>query len=298
MKIGIPRALYYHSYSYLWKTFFDNINIEYIISPPTNKNILKMGKDIALDETCLPIKIYLGHIAYLINKCDYILIPRYLGEEKTNLSCIKFNSLYDVICNTFKNINILNYNIDYTQNKDHIKELINLGITLGKTKKQSYNATLNAYKAYISYKQYNYIQQNKLLNNNNKKILILSHSYNIEDELIGKKIINILNKYNIDIILSSKYISNNDLSYKISKTLYWQSSKEILNALEYYKDNVDGIILLTSFPCGNDCLVNELIIRKLNNYKIINIVIDELNSDTGLITRLESFIDIINGITI
>ena len=70
-------------------------------------------------------------------------------------------------------------------------------------------------------------------------------------------------------------------------------SKKLLNALDYYIDKVNGIILLTAFPCGNDCLVNELILRKINT-PIVNIVVDEVNSEVGLITRLESFIDIIN----
>ena len=35
-------------------------------------------------------------------------------------------------------------------------------------------------------------------------------------------------------------------------------------------------------------------IRKLKNIPILNLLIDEATSETGLITRLESFIDIIN----
>lgn len=299
MKIGIPRALYYHSYSYLWKSFFDNLGIDYIISPKTNKEILKVGKGLSTDETCLPAKIYLGHINYLIDKCDYVLVPRYLGNDKINLSCIKFNSMYDIVKNTFKNIKTIDYNIDYTKNTNLKNEFIKIGKFLGMDKQKVITAFNRAYNDFNDYKLHEYFLQEKKLNNkDSKKVLILSHSYNIEDEIIGKKVSNILSSYNIDIILSNKFIVNEDTSSNISKTLYWDSSRQILNSLDYYKDKVDGIVILTSFPCGNDCLVNELILRKVKNKKIINIVIDEVNASAGLVTRLESFIDIINGITI
>ena len=63
--------------------------------------------------------------------------------------------------------------------------------------------------------------------------------------------------------------------------------------IQKYKSSVDGIILLTTFPCGPDSLANELILRKVKGMPISYITIDNNASDTGLITRLESFIDII-----
>ena len=70
MKIGIPKALYYHKYGYLWKKFFEYLEIPYIVSENTNKNILEQGKKHATDETCIPCKIYLGHIENLKNKLE------------------------------------------------------------------------------------------------------------------------------------------------------------------------------------------------------------------------------------
>ena len=50
---------------------------------------------------------------------------------------------------------------------------------------------------------------------------------------------------------------------------------------------------MTSFPCGPDSLINELLIRKIKDIPIINIIVDEQTSEAGLHTRLESFVDII-----
>ena len=52
--------------------------------------------------------------------------------------------------------------------------------------------------------------------------------------------------------------------------------------------------MLSSFPCGTDSIVNELVIRNIE-LPIINLVIDDVNSFTGIETRIESFLDIINN---
>ena len=76
IRIGIPRGLLYYRDYILWKTFFEGIGCTLILSPPTNKGIIDKGGNISIDESCLPAKIYLGHVKELSQKCDYILVPR------------------------------------------------------------------------------------------------------------------------------------------------------------------------------------------------------------------------------
>ena len=52
---------------------------------------------------------------------------------------------------------------------------------------------------------------------------------------------------------------------------------------------------MSVFPCGTDALTNDIAIRKVNNIPTLNIVLDEQQANAGLITRLESFIDIIES---
>ena len=40
-------------------------------------------------------------------------------------------------------------------------------------------------------------------------------------------------------------------------------------------------------------MVNDLVIRKIKNKPILNLVIDEQDASAGLYTRLESFVDIL-----
>lgn len=295
MKIGIPRALFYYRYQTLIKTFLNELDIDYIISDPTTKQTLEDGNKLAPPESCISLKIFLGHIKNLINKCDYILIPHIESLKKDEKVCTNFYLLYDLVNNLF-NINILDINIDETHKKHEKNAFIELGLYLG----FSFNKTLSAYKKAKEKEkkvQNNLLlKQTNILNNNNKKILLAGHPYNIYDELIGKPIINILKENNIDIVYADIY-DKKELeteSKEISKDTYYTINKELMGAIAKYKNNVNGIIIISAFPCATDSITNELIIRNIKNKPIITIIQDEETETTGLITRLESFIDIIN----
>ena len=103
-------------------------------------------------------------------------------------------------------------------------------------------------------------------------------------------------KNNIEIIDANIFDEKEVDKYSnmISSDNYFTLNKELMSGTEKYKDNVDGIILISCFPCGPDSICNELIQRSITSKPIINLIIDEETGPVGLITRLESFIDIIN----
>lgn len=293
--VGIPRSLFYYYYKDLWKDFFDALKVPYIISPLTNKNIMDRGIDVANSEMCLSLKNYLGHIDYLKDKCDYILVPRISNFKNDNQTCTNFWSAYDIVKNIF-NVNILHYNIDIEKGQTLKKGLYKIGKTLNKKHSQ----IKKAYK-YAIIREKKRIKKNHQINQNKlklkkTKILIVGHPYNIYDELIGKDIIKYLIKNDIEVIYSDKFNHKitNPLSKEISKDLYFKYSKDNLGAIAYCKKQINGVIFISSFPCAPDSLVNELAMRKIK-IPYLNLVIDDNSSFTGLETRLESFLDMLGG---
>lgn len=297
IRVGIPRAFLYYRNYILWKTFFEGLGCTLILSPITNKDITHDGKNLSVDEACLPSQIYLGHIKYLSDKCDYVLVPRICNYGKGNRLCMKFNGIYDVVHNLFPNINILNYDIDHLRFKYELFGFIKMGLKVnknifkimyyyfkGKTKEKEHNLSLVR-------NQVNILKSNKL------KILIVAHPYVIYDEYLGGTIKEFFKDNGIDVLYSDRMDRKESICYakEFSNTLYFLYSKEIIGSAFYYKDAIDGIIFLSSFPCGPDSLVNELAIRKLDRIPVINITVDESTATSGLITRLESFIDIVKA---
>ena len=142
--------------------------------------------------------MYLGHIIDLKDKCDYILVPRMYSIKKNEQVCTNFNCLYDLVNNLF-DLNILNYNIDLTKRKSKLIAFLELGEALGISYIQSYKAFKEAEKVALEERTKKEENQRKLLENNNLKILLAGHPYNLYDELIGKTISGCLAQNNISI---------------------------------------------------------------------------------------------------
>lgn len=295
IKVGIPRALLYYRYGVLWKNFFSLLGCNVVLSPETNKEILELGINNTIDEACLSYKIYVGHVLYLETICDYILISRACDYGKKNKVCTRLNGTYDDIKNKIPTYKILDYNIEYTKLNYPLFGFIKIGLKL----------TKNIFKILYSYfvakqKQKKYDshlanrEKNKLTKSN-KKILIISHFYNISDKLISTYIKNYLKNNEIIPIYSSnieRKITESFSEY-FSNTLYWKYSKENVGSLYYLKNQIDGIIFISTYPCGIDTLVNNLLILKNKDFPILNLIIDENINELNLETKLESFIDIV-----
>ena len=293
--VGIPRSLFYYYYKDLWEDFFNALNISYVVSPKTNNLIMNKGLKISGSEMCLSLKNYLGHIDYLKDKCDYILVPRISNFKNDNQTCTNFWAAYDIIKNLF-DIKILNYNIDLEKGQTLKKGLYKIGKTLNKKPfqiKRAYKYAITKEKKRL--KKNHQINQNKL-KLKKTKILLVGHPYNLYDELIGKDIIKYLIKNNIEIIYSDKFNPKitGPLSKKISKDLYFKYSKDNLGAIIYCQNQINGLIFISSFPCAPDSLANELAMRKIK-IPYLNLVIDDSTSFTGIETRLESFLDMLGG---
>ena len=295
IKIGIPRALLYYRYGVLWKNFFNSLGCNIVLSPETNKNIIELGCNNTIDESCLSYKIYTGHVLYLSNICDYVLVARVCDYGKKDKVCTRLNGTYDDIKHKIPEEQIIDYDIEYTKLKFPIIEFIKIGL---KFTKNIPKIIYSYYKAKQKQKQHDINQANhekNKLSKNNKKILILSHFYNIQDKFISKYIIEYLENNNIIPIYSNKLDrkTTKRFSTYFSDTLYWKYSKEIIGSLYYTKNMIDGIIFISTYPCGIDSLVNNLAILKNKDIPILNLTIDENITELSLETKLESFIDIL-----
>lgn len=298
MIIGIPRALLYFKNEKFWTTLFDEIGVKYILSPETNKEILTKGTNLSIDESCLPTKLLLGHIDWLKDKCDYVFVPRIAFCHGYEM-CTKFLGQTDLVRNTFaeSDIKFLFYSVNKKKLNSEKKAIIKMGKFLGVKKaimKQAYQTAKQAQQFFEIFREQN--QENLLANTKKNKILLVAHAYNVGDKYVGEPVISTLKALNSEPIIA-EFVSENKCiikSLEVSKTLPWAYNRHLVGAIELLKDKVDGIILLTTFPCGPDSMVNEMIIRKFKDKPIITLTVDSQDGTAGMETRLESFIDIID----
>lgn len=225
--IGIPRAFLYYKYGDLWENFFYELGYDIMYSPETNQEILERGKSLSVDESCLSSKIFMGHVNYLVDKVDWILIPRIYSLKKGEKLCIAFSALYDIVNSVF-DTNILNYNVDVENGYSEKKAFIKMGKDLGKKRAESLRAYKKAKRIAARMKKHRFIRQHQLLlTSKNMKILLVAHSYNSYDKLIAEPIINCLTDLDVDIVYADIFDEEEikDKYKEISKSLYWTYNK-------------------------------------------------------------------------
>ncbi|MDD2497500.1 MAG: acyl-CoA dehydratase activase-related protein [Desulfitobacteriaceae bacterium] len=303
--VGIPQAMLYYYYHYLWKSFFERLGLEVKFSGETNKHILNAGISSAVDEACLPVKVFYGHVQELAEKVDFLFLPRVVSTEKKEYMCPKLLGLPDMIKASLApqtvlidvNINMRNKNSTMKNALGEVAEII------GVSHKKALAAWRWAEKKQEEY-QSNLVLGNLPFGHENKnsayQIALLGHGYNIFDNYINMNLIEKLQLMGADI--KTKEMVSHELIEKhassLPKKMFWTFGKQLLGSGLYYLNNpeIKGIIFLASFGCGPDSLVGELLERwaKRGGQKPFMIItIDEHTGEAGLVTRIEAFMDMI-----
>jgi predicted nucleotide-binding protein (sugar kinase/HSP70/actin superfamily) len=299
MRLGIPRALLFHKYAYFWQHLFLGLGWEVVLSPPTNREILTRGAKLAVDESCLSVKIFLGHVAFLQKHVDYVLVPRLASLHRRELLCVKFWALPDIVRNTFPRLRVLSYAVDVKNWRPEILALAQMFREVGIAARQWFPAWIRARRRSQRQHRREWQEEQRKVETrtNQPRILLVSHPYTSYDAFLGSPILRFLRMEKITVFFADRLPSRlaRRLAKYLSPELYWTFSREQLGAIYYYRRLVDGIIFLMTFPCGPDALVVHLAQQKLSRIPFCVLTLDELQTQTGLQTRLESFVDIIRA---
>ena len=319
MQIGIPRAMSYYNYYPFWYGFLNSLGIEVVLSDKTTKNIMSAGSALVVTETCLPIKIYVGHVLNLLDKgVDKILIPSIQSISHKIYNCSKIRGLPDLIKNVVKkDFTIIDATLDKSQKNQglysFLKEIVApFGITDEKLIKKASKDGWRVYNNFnvmvqsgIEYEKALKLALNgKIMIHNDSKeypinVAVISHGYNLFDERVSMKLISKLEKMDVK-AYTAQNLSIEQMQKGIAalgQEIYWANEYEMSGAAGHYlQDNkIDGLITLTAFGCGPDSLMIERISRKVKEFKkpLLNLTVDEHTGEAGFITRLEAFVDML-----
>ncbi len=322
MKIGIPRAMNYYNYYPFWYGFFTYLGIEPVLSSPTTKKTVSMGSEIVVPETCLPVKIYMGHVLDLIDNkdIDIIFSPSHQSIEHKIYNCSKIRGLPDLVRNVVKrNFLLIEPTLDKSEKNQGLYQYLYesvapLGITDKKLIKKASKAGwemqnnftammgegMSFRKAMKNAINGRYVSETE--EDNKKypvKVAIISHGYNLYDDRISMGIFDKLEMLDVKTFvpenLTLKQMENG--FPVLDTTLYWANEYEMTGAAGYYlvDKKIDGLITLTSFGCGPDSIMIERLTRFAKKYSkpLLNLTVDEHTGEAGFITRLEAFTDML-----
>lgn len=294
MKIGIPRALIYWKRPYFWEAFFDSLGFDVLLSPPTNKEIIREGTRGADPETCFSNKVYWGHLMWLDQKCDFIFVPRLKTNKRKLEYCPRLFGLPDLAKLSVKTP-ILTQTFD-ERREPFKRTLERMGRQLKKGRPEinrAFKAALAKEKTEKEKEKKRYLQK---ISSEKPKIVLVSHPYNLYDSYVNLRTEEKLEKLGVEpIFIDEVFVEDVDEEKKpFGINFHWESAREIFEKIEeVFKYDIMGGIEISSFQCGCDGVIKEFVEKRFKTEGIpfLYLIIDEHTGEAGLQTRLEAFID-------
>ncbi len=303
MTIGIPQALGYYYYRPLWTTFFSDLGCGVITSGKTDRTKLDAGINIAPGETCLPLKCFQGHILSLQNKVERIFVPRLAclsGPPEVRLGCPKMIGLPDMTKALVPQAPILTMDIDLrkeTEEMSYVKMAQEMGYPRRLARNAYEHGVANLLKEQEQRAAQNWLNAAEPVG---LVIGLIGHAYLLDDDFLNLHLKKKIKETGAHVISCHDWQNEKTGPQKSAvNPLSWYFENHILKAAKHFYDNenISGIIYLCSFGCGAASITHEVIeleIAPTYSTHFLKIVLDEHTGETGIMTRIESFVDMIN----
>ncbi len=290
--VGIPKGLLFSYYHIFAETLFDRLGFNVVISPDTNKDILEQGVKNCVDDACLPIKVFHGHVNWLKTRCDVILMPRFLSLEKGKKLCPMFCGLTEMVKNSITHLpSIIDTPVFSLRTKDmYIWSLKACGIFRQNRRdidKAFSYALLRQKESSLGICDTGYPL----------RVALIGHAYIVHDAFVSMNVIRRLRAAGVGVV-TAESVSENRISQesgRLFKPPFWYFAQAYFGAAVslYRQGTVDGLIYLSSFSCGVDSVFAELIRLETEDLPFMVLKFDEHTGEAAVDTRIEAFADML-----
>lgn len=301
--IGIPRVVFLHKMFPLFRTMFTSLGFDVLLSPLSDREIVKLAQKYSIEETCYPIKLINGHIAWLLEQgVQYVFLPRlYTIRHKGSIarkdySCMYMQTSPLLMEQTFhfadRGVTLISPELSLQFGKKYmLQSILSIGKTIGRNKAQMVPAAMKGMKALLSYSDKLEELATDYLDTEEPVFVLVSRVYNIIDPVLNMGIEDHLNSLGCRVIhlehLEASCM-NVDQEYA---SLYWPFGQHMLTAMKIIKKHKNLYpIYITNHGCGPDTALQHYIKRELEGRDYLHLEVDEHTSKVGVITRLEAFL--------
>lgn len=304
-KVGLPLALNFYELIPFWKTLFNELGFETIISDESSRDIYYLGQHtIPSDTVCYPAKLTHGHIESLLNKnVDFIFYPCMSynideGESDNHFNCPVVAYYPELLIANNPRLNSNNFiypYMDLNREKNVTSVMYEILKKYGIKKPQVKQAVKKAYEKLADYRNEIFNRGNQIISKareNGQKIIVLSgRPYHIDKEINHgiQKLITSLGMAVVseDAVFQYGHYPNPGVLNQ------WSYHARLYRAAQYVTTQPDmQLVQLVSFGCGIDAIttdeVREILESKGKLYTQLKI--DEINNLGAAKIRLRSLV--------
>jgi predicted CoA-substrate-specific enzyme activase len=309
LRIGIPRLLsHYYEFLPLWKTFFQELGCEVVISGKTNRKTVAKGLEHVVAETCFPAEIAYGHLKDLLEKSvDYIFFPCLIDgpqtkwkERKTYFCTLSQNMPFAVTSTSAELSDIAGIMLRpaihlHEQRCNLEQEMIKVAQKLGKTRKETKQALRAGLEALCRFnKKLRERGQDVFLNIKNYRfpVVVVGRSYTLADSAVSVDLPKMIQEAGgFPIPLDFLPLEEVDIS-DVQNLANWNYYHKVMRAAEIIRTNPRlNSIFFSVFSCGPDSFLEEFYREALGGKSFLGIEVGKTTAPAHIQTRVEALMD-------
>lgn len=306
--VGIPLALHSLEWGVFWAHLLAGLGFQVLISPRTNNRIALAGVECMTSETCFPVKVFHGHVQYLMERAEYLFLPNVINmptpqTHETGFFCpLVESSQYMVRAALDIPDNQLIRPTLYLKDGpthiveplfDSLPEKVRPGWDL---LERSLNA---AWEKQIAFR--------RRLQECGKEVLlqigpyeplwvVTGRPYNLYDERLNLQLGRQLSKLGIK-ALPMDFLNVDEEDLSDFPMMYWGLGAKILRTAKQIARHTSWYgVHLTNFSCGADSFIEHFYRHILRDKPSLVLELDEHSAVAGLLTRIEAYKNVVKNL--
>jgi predicted CoA-substrate-specific enzyme activase len=306
LRLAIPRALVFYDVFPYWRAFFKTLDIELVVSAPTNPKIVRDTSEHAAAETCFPAKLLYGHVIDLLDQAaDFMFLPSVVNRESVGLGRVHntycpfipaaahlITAHLDLEARGHRPLKFpLHMLWEKTRNRELNLLADQLGVSRRRIAKAAAAADVAQQEFYASVRR----EGREILDSlddDQVAAVIVGRPYNTCDVGACQDLPFKLRKLGV-LPIPMDYLPLDTVEVSARyENMFWRSGQDILAAATIIRDDPRlHAIYLTNFNCGPDSFIINFFREIMGEKPFLELEIDDHMADAGIITRCEAFFE-------
>ncbi len=305
--VGLPRALMVYEFAPLLLGFLNELGVRVVLSGKTTKAVMEQAIELSYSDSCFPLKLLYGHVASL-GEADYILYPSFLrlgrkeGDANQKYACPLIQASPFIIRHALNlDEKMLIPFVDFSQgDNDVIESFTKIAGELGFSRDKGKKAAQAGIKAQQRFENDVRALGEKTLRELRETgelgVVLLSRPYMSQDSGANLGIAEKLAQLGVVPVPLDFLPLSSENPKKYSDRPYWYCEGQHIAGAAVTAP-IPGLfgLVLTNFGCGPNSFILKIIEDIMGGKPLGELEIDEHAAEAGIVTRLEAFVDTING---
>ncbi len=306
--VGIPLALHSLEWGVFWSHLFAELGFAVLFSPRTNNKLVLTGVESMIAETCFPVKVFHGHVHYLLDRAEYLFLPNVIDMptpqiKETGFFCPLVESSQYMVraALNIPDRRLIPPTFYLKEGPEYLVEPLRRSLPreLRPDWRELERAVQKAWDRQSAFRR-------KLIERGKEALqqttpdealwIVTGRSYNLHDERSNLQLGRQLAKLGIR-ALPMDYLEVDGEDLSDFPMMYWGQGARILRTAKRIARTPNWFgVHLTNFSCGADSFIEHFYRHILREKPSLILELDEHSAVAGVLTRIEAYRNVVKNL--